>query len=223
MRSIAWRIAAPLLVVTAACGRGSDGSAALNADLQRDLAAASATGVELANGTKGYQPAQVVSSIEQSERSIPVQRRPVRKPVVHKNTAADAETDKAPDPMPDVAVNAPAPEPQQPEPAASDAPSVPIVAPRPAPLPVEVPNAGAGTRGAQNEGTGTRGTDIGTLIGVIIRGGMAGDDHCVPRRPPRRSRPIGNGFPIPNGLPPVFNPQQMRITPGGSVLRPRGR
>jgi hypothetical protein len=216
MRSTAWRIAVPLLVVTAACGRGPDRSDAMNAALQRDLAAASASGVELANGTKGYRPAQVVSSIEQSERSIPIERRPVRKPVVRNHAAAEGETEKAPDPAPDVAVNAPQPEPQQPEPAASDAPSVPMVAPRPAPLPVEVPAAEGGTRGAQNDGAGTRGTDLGTLIGVIIRGGMVGDDHCAPPRRPR-SRPQGNGFPI-------FNPTVMPPINGRNpVLRTRGR
>jgi hypothetical protein len=66
------------------------------------------------------------------------------------------------------------------------------------------------------------GPDLGTIIGVIIRGGAAGDDHCIPRRGPR-TRPRGNGFPLPSGVP-VFNPGSVIGPMGGSpVLRPRGR
>jgi hypothetical protein len=47
---------------------------------------------------------------------------------------------------------------------------------------VEYPAAGGGSRGA----TGTAsGPDMGGIIGVIIRGGGVGDDHCVPRGRPR--------------------------------------
>jgi len=224
MKRLAWRIAVTVVVAGVACGRGAgDRESAMNADLKRDLAAASAVGVELANSAQGYRAAQVVSAIEQSEQALPVQRRPIRKPSVRQPSSSDAETQKAPDPAPDVAVESPrAPEPQQPDAGAADAPTVPVVAPRPAPLPVEYPSAEGNRRGstAGEEGGIGSGPDLGTVIGVIIRGGGIGDDHCVPRRPPR-SGPRGNGFPIPGT---IFNPggtpQTIRGVP---IRRPRGR
>jgi hypothetical protein len=189
MASSAWRFALPLLVAAVSCGRSNSRTAKLNDDLQRDLTAAAASGLELASGAQGYKPMRFVSPIEQGESAVPVQRRPTRRPVVAQHTGVDQEQQKAPDPAPQDVVEAPkAPEPQQTAPA-SDVPSVPTVAPRPAPLPVEYPAEGS-SRGATGAGSGP-GTDIGTIIGVVIRGGGVGDDHCVPPR----GRPRG-GIPL---------------------------
>jgi hypothetical protein len=182
MRTTAWLVVVPVLVLGVGCGRGSSNAkVSVSDDLQKDLAAASSASLELANGSKGYQPMRFVSALEQSETAVPIQRRPVKRPVVRNETAAETEQ-KAPDPTPQVAVDAPkAPEPEQPA-VANDAPTVPTVAPRPAPVPVEYPAAGGGSRGATGPASGP---DMGGIIGVIIRGGGVGDDHCVPRGRPR--------------------------------------
>jgi len=186
MRTIAWRLAVPLVLLGVACSRGSSGSDKVSGDLQSDLSAAQSASLQLANGSQGYQTTRVVSAIEQGETAKPVQRRPSPKPVVSKQAAAEPQQEKAPDPAPQATVEvAKAPEPEQPAPVA-DAPSVPIVAPRPAPVPVEYPGSG-GSRGTSGAGPGT---DIGTIIGVILGGGV-GDDHCVPRTGPR----TGGRFP----------------------------
>src|SRR5690349_754199 len=62
----------PVAALAVACGRGkSDKDAALTADLKRDLAAASASSVELANAGD-YQRTRVVSAIESPATSAPV-------------------------------------------------------------------------------------------------------------------------------------------------------
>ena len=203
MRTSAWRSILPVvLIVGASCGRGSSNTAKLTDDLQRDLAAASTASIQLANESQGYKPMRFVSAIERGEDAVPVQRRPSPRPVVRNHTSTEPAQEKAPDPSPQVAVEAPkAPEPQQPAPTISDAPTVPVVAPRPAPLPVDYPSSDGGSRGSVGAGGSTGsgrspGPDIGTIIGVIIRGGAIGDDHCVPRRVPRGPRGLPRpGFP----------------------------
>jgi hypothetical protein len=203
MRTTAWLLVVPVLALGVGCGRGSSAAkAGVSDDLQKDLAAASSASLELANGSKAYQPTRFVSAIEQSETAVPIQRRPVKRPVVKNETAAETEQ-KAPDPAPQAVVDAPkAPEPEQPA-VSSDVPTVPMVAPRPAPVPVEYPAAGGGSRGATGPANGP---DMGGIIGVIIRGGgVGGDDHCVPR-----GRPRGGGFPggrrFPIQSPPTLRP-----------------
>ena len=209
MRPSIWRFAVPTVLLAAACGRGSSHTAKVSDDLQRDLAAASSASLELANGSKGYKPMQTVSAIEQGEHALPVQRRPTPRPVVQHHADATPQEQKAPDPAPQNVVDEPkAPEPQQPasEPATtSDAPSVPVVAPRPAPVPVDYPSSGSGNRGGAGPGPGT---DIGGVIGVILRGGI-GDDHCDPHP---RTRPRGRGlpFPFPLQTAPVVRPRMHR-------------
>ncbi len=214
MRVTAWRAAAPLLIAgVIACGRdGSSANAKPGDDLRRDLAAASAASVQLATEAQAYQATRVVSDLEQSERAVPVTRAPAPRPVVQRHTDVAPQEEKAPDPSPQVAVEAPtAPEPQEPEVAANDAPAVPTVAPRPSPVPVEYPASGRQGEGAGAEGRTGSGSGIGGIIGIIIRGGGIGDDdHCVPNT---RGRPRWPALPHPNPIP----------MQGGRIIRPRIR
>ena len=60
----------PVAALAVACGRGkSNDKTALNADLKRDLEAASAASVELASTSRDYQPARFVSAIESPGRA----------------------------------------------------------------------------------------------------------------------------------------------------------
>lgn len=119
-----WRaglVAAIALTATAACGRSSSGAGAIDDGLQRDLAQAGASGLELAPKA-GRQV--VVSAIEGGPRAAPAPAarrapRPVQQP-----TRGRVMARRAPSPSPApvrerVEVQAPAPEP------------VPAPAPRP--------------------------------------------------------------------------------------------
>lgn len=196
MRSNLVHLLVPLAFVAAACG-GSPATGDLPDDLKQDLAAtaASSSTLELANGSTGYQPMRFVSDIEQTDASTPVERAPSPRPVrVPRPTAAPApEPEQAPSPEPtpevQVAEVAQSPEPQP------EVSSVPMVAPRPAALPVDVPSTQVADRGEGRGGGIGRGDDgvgIGGVIGVVIRGGGVGPDHCPPRRrgPGRRPFPF---------------------------------
>ena len=202
MRSSALPIAALLLVASVSCGGSDAADARIDQDLEQDLAKASASALELANGPGAYQPMRFVSAIEQVPQAEPERRKPQPKPTVRKNTSTEAEDQKATDPAPQEEVATPvAEQPQVTEEAeavdVAEAPRVPIVAPRPAPLPVEVPSAGGS--GAVGGGR-AEGPDWGDVIGVVLRGGRVDPGHCPPRRPRGRNP----GFPIPQQyMPPV--------------------
>lgn len=175
MRTSLVRLFVPLAILAAACDGGDSQSASLSADLKQDLAAASAPKLELASAAGDYQPMRFVSELEQTNLSTPVKRAPTPRP----------EPTPAPKP-----VDEPTPEPQ-PEAQVAEAPqvdeavsAVPSVAPRPSALPVDVPSTqGVGNSDGQVFGRGgDRGADIGGIIGVVIRGGGVGPDHCPPRR-----------------------------------------
>lgn len=191
---------APLAALVAACGRGS-GSEALSDDLKKDLAASAAAPIELANAGGGYQPMRFVSEIEQSNGAAPVQRtRAPRRVAAQRADVQQPEQTQSPAPEPQQEIQvaevpaqvqqAPAPEP--------DVPRVPTVAPRPSALPVDVPSAPAtggygreGRDGSGGIGVGRGdGVGIGDVIGVVIRGGGVGPDHCPPRRRGRPRFPI---------------------------------
>src|SRR5512138_1358057 len=178
----------PVAALAVACGRGkSNDKAALNADLKRDLEAASASGVELASTSRDYQPTRFVSAIESPMTSAPVRRKNVKRPVARPAAAANDEVAKAPDPAPEnkVAVAEPEPSTETPAPAI-DTPTNVAVTPRPTPVgsapastDVGAGGVGGGSRGG---GLGGIGEAIGTIIGVVvIRGGAGGVDHCDPR------------------------------------------
>lgn len=202
MRSSALPVAALLLAASVSCGRPDASDVRMSEDLEQDLAKASASALELANGSGTYQPMRFVSAIEQVPRAEPERRKPQPKPTVRQNTSNDVEDQKTPDPVTQEEVATPvAEQPQVTEEAeavdVAEAPRVPIVAPRPAPLPVEVPSSGgSGVVG----GGRTEGPDWGDVIGVVLRGGRVDPGHCPPRRPRGRNP----GFPIPQQYtPPV--------------------
>jgi hypothetical protein len=179
----------PIAALVVACGQGkSSDETALNADLKRDLEAASASSVELASTVRDYQPTRIVSAIESPRSSAPVRRRNVRKPVAVPAAALEQETAKAPDPAPEVKVEVAEADPAEAEaPApAIETPTNVAVTPRPtpvgtAPAPVDVGRGGSGG-GSGGGGLGGIGEAIGTVIGVaVIRGGRGGVDHCDPR------------------------------------------
>ncbi|MGQ0764046.1 MAG: hypothetical protein ACT4OZ_00075 [Gemmatimonadota bacterium] len=186
-------LAVPAVIGALACSGSGDKVAN---DLEQDLAASS-TRIELA-GQDASQRMRFVSELEQTQAAEPVQR--VRSPrqvatetagveqnnttVVSTESTAELQVAETPSPSP---VNA------EPEPEAS---AVPSVAPRPVALPVDVPSEGFGAYGRGGTGRGAGGDGggigVGDVIGVVIRGGGVGPDHC----PPRGRRPRGRGFPI---------------------------
>lgn len=188
MRTNLVHMLVPLALVAAACGGGTTDSAQLSDDLKQDLAASSSPKLELASAASDYKPMRFVSDIEQTNASTPVPRAPaprlVRKPAAESQPQSQAESPGETPPIVQEATQiAVTPQPQ-PEEAVS---AVPTVAPRPAALPVDVPaNGGFGDRDERRIGgpndRGDRGGSIGGIIGVVIRGGGVGDDHCVPRR-----------------------------------------
>jgi len=199
-RSVAPVALVPFALLLVGCGSGN-GSQALSEDLKKDLAATAAAPIELANAGGAYQPMRFVSEIEQSNGAAPVQRtRAPRRVAARRANVEQPEQTQSPAPEPQHEVQvaevpaevqqAPAPEP--------DVPRVPTVAPRPSALPVDVPAAPAsggygrdGHGGSGGIGTGRGdGVGIGDVIGVVIRGGGVGPDHCPPRRRGRPRFPI---------------------------------
>lgn len=212
MRSRQIAIAALFIVAGAACSGESATDQHMSADLQRDLAAAKSSSLELASGRPGYQPMRFVSEIEQVHRAEPVTRRPTPKPRAKEPAGREAEAQQAPQPeaaqtieltTPDVAESTE----QTDSAVVAEAPRVPMVAPRPAPVPVEVPTSGG------SRTRGSNGPDWGDAVGVVIRGGRVDPGHCPPRRPP--SRIPGIILPQTEGRVPVFRPDAH-----GPVLRP---
>lgn len=194
MRTSLVHVLVPLAMVAAACGGGPSKSAQLSDDLKKDLAASSSPKLELASQAGDYKPMRFVSDIEQTTASTPVPRAPTPRPVrapVKAAPAPEPEATVAAPPPPEETQVAQAPQ-SQPDETVS---AVPSVAPRPAALPVDMPSpASTGTRDGRGIGgsdRGDRGGEIGGIIGVVIRGGGVGDDHCVPhRRGGRRPFPI---------------------------------
>ncbi len=197
MRTRLMRMLVPLALVATACGRGASDSSALSDDLKKDLEASSSAKPELAGASGAYQPTRVVSDIEQVAGSTPVERARTPRKVATRSANLNQNEAKSPAPetSQDVLVSqAPAETPQAPAPD-SDVPTVPSVAPRPAALPVDVPAQGTGGGGYGDGRIGTgrgegRGAGIGDVIGVVIRGGGVGPDHCPPRRRGRPRFPI---------------------------------
>jgi hypothetical protein len=212
----------PVAAFAVACGRGksTEEQSALSTDLKRDLAAASASGVELASNVGDYQPTRFVSAIESPKSSAPVRRRNVRKPVARPAAQGAGEVAKAPDTAPENKVDVPEPQPSTEVPAPTiDTPTNVAVTPRPTPVgsAPATTDAGAGGVGGGSRGGGLGGIGeaIGTVIGVvIIRGGAGGVDHCDPRTDRRPTNgpigvdprmgppPIGRGTSVGRGIPP---------------------
>jgi len=199
----------PVAAFVVACGRGNPkDQTGLSADLKRDLAAASASSVELASTSREYQPARFVSAIESPATSAPVQRRKVRHPVVRHTAANQQDVAKAPDPSTETKVDVAEPTPSTEAPApAIDTPTNVAVTPRPTPVGTAPASTDVGTGGigggSRGGGLGGIGEAIGTIIGVVvIRGGAGGIDHCDPRTDGRRGGTNGPVY-IPNSRMPV--------------------
>ncbi|MFO0228074.1 hypothetical protein [Gemmatimonas sp.] len=168
------------LTVAGLLGCGGTETGTMTADLERDL--------DLAVRARRPQTV-VVSALEGGPRGAPSgAERGQRDVVATPRRAPRAAPQALPEEVPTVAepenstapvgadeaatVDAPAPEPQ----VAPDAP-----APEPAPMPVtRGPSAGHDGEASveEGQGRGRRGSGLGTLIGVIIRGGAAGIDNC---------------------------------------------
>ena len=182
-------IALGLVIATTACGSSKD-AGPLADDLKRDLEASSAQ-LELA-GASNAQPMRFVSELEQGKTSQPVERSRAPRRVATSTTGVQPkeQTSPAPEVQQQVQVaQAVSDAAQSPQPS-PDAPTVPMVAPRPSSLPVDVPTDGMRGNGRDGVGNGDYGggIGIGDVIGVVIRGGGVGPDHCVPRRRGPRSR-----------------------------------
>ena len=198
----------PVAALAVACGPGnSKDQTALSADLERDLAAATASSVQLASTSREYQPARFVSAIESPATSAPVRRRNVPKAVARPKAASEQKVAKAPEPAPEATVEVADATPSVEAPAPTiDTPTNVAVTARPtpvgsAPAPSDAGNGGVGS-GSRGGGLGGVGEAIGTVIGVvIIRGGAGGIDHCDPRTDGRRG---ANGpVYIPNSRVPI--------------------
>lgn len=171
-------------LAAAACSRSSE--PAPDADPgARAVEQARARGEDLANSTQSYQPVRFVSEIEQVRPPRPVTRRRVEE-VVRKG--ADSIAVEA------VAAPAVTTEPDAPVVAAavpvetSSSPRVPSIIPREAPVPEAVGGSGLGEWRGRDPGP-----DMGTVIGVVLRGGRVDPGHC-----PRHPRPPSQ---IPNRVP----------------------
>jgi len=196
-----------------ACGTKREQSAAIDAGLQQDLAAAGASDTGLALASSDYKPMRFVSAVEQVNPGVPSKRvamttSPERAPKPKPKPKARRAPAPAPTPEPQVVAEADTPEPapavQQTEaPAPAPEPTVIVQQPSPEPSRAPVGNTGEGSAGGRGNGGGGWGGIIGGIIGsVVIRGGMGGVDHCDPRTD-GRNRP---SYPIiPESRMPVIN------------------
>jgi hypothetical protein len=212
----------PVAALAVACGRGksADKDAALTADLKRDLAAASASGVELANSSD-YQRTRVVSAIESPATSAPVRKRNVHKPVAHPASAGEGQVAKSPEPAIENKVEVAQPEPSTETPIPTvETPTTVAATPRPVPVGTAPASTDVGSGavggGSHGGGLGGIGEAIGTIIGVaVIRGGGGGIDHCDPRTDRRGGR---GGFPI--LMPPGPGPRSGQVPRGPIPINP---
>jgi hypothetical protein len=177
-------------------------------DFRKDLERAStASEITLPTG----QPAtQVVSSIErtqpaprrvaQSQRVAKHKPAPTREPAPVEVEQADVSTEVESAPV---------------EPTPAPVAEAPIPSPRPRPVATSGGGAGDGQIGS---GRGDIGAGIGTIIGVVLRGGVVDGDDCDPRTDGRHPR---GGISINNRIPVIGTfPGSGRI--GGVVNMPTG-
>ena len=171
-----------VMLVAAACGPSSQTDTPAGSDPADAIAAAKARAQDLANANQNYQPARFVSDIEQIRPP-----RPVRKPrldvVVREGTdSLRVEPVPAPVLVPDDVVPA-----VQVDSETVGTPRVPTIITRDAPMPAAVGGGSGEWRGNDP------GPDMGTVIGVVLRGGRVDPGHC-----PRHPRPPSQ---IPNRIP----------------------
>ncbi len=193
----AFRMAASvaLAVFAVACSRSEQShDRALDPALMSDLESASAPTAALAS--RSFDRTQVVSAIELGEpvgasthdhSAAPAKRAAPRVAAAAPKVKAvelEPRIEAAPQPVV-VAASAPAAEPAA-EPAAAPAPvATPTAGPRPTPNPVNFPEPTG-----RMPMPGRSGGGIGTIGGVIIRGGSIGDDDHCERHPRGGTRVI---------------------------------
>src|SRR5687768_1266999 len=195
MRKSYLLIATAGVVFLSACGSGSDN--AVSADLLKDLELASSNdGITLGNEALASSQV-VVSSIESN--SPPARQVAKSAPVKRYKAARKAPPQVAKTQAPaDVIESEPMTVANMPVVTLPDAP----VTPRPQPIQVSYPSgpSSVGSDGGVGSGSAT-GAVLGTIFGVVLRGGVAGDDHCDPRRTGRRTRgtviAVNNRIPLP--------------------------
>lgn len=163
-----------------ACRQSPEPKPAAN-DVASSVAEARARATDLANSTQNYQPVRFVSAIEQVRLPRPVTR---LKPdeVVRKG-----EDSVVVEPVVVATISAEPEVPSETPTEVSSAPRVPSIIPRDAPVPAAVGGGLGEWRGSDP------GPEMGTVIGVVLRGGRVDPGHC-----PRHPRPPSQ---IPNRIP----------------------
>jgi hypothetical protein len=199
-------------LVAVACGKTKTPTAAMSADLKRDL--------QLASTTQGLSinPDEISPSAK-PEVALRAKRAPEGPKVVRTEkptvmaSAAPAEPAEIKSDVPQVTVMATAA-------GQSEAPAPDAAPPlaRPAPIPAQTYPAGPGPSDGRDRGNGNGGVGgvWGGIFGGVMRGGIGDDDHCEPQG--RTRRPIGGdiyGVGRPGGI--------GGIRPMVPATRPRGR
>ena len=194
MRRIVKMSALPVALVALACADGGSKRAAASDELSEDLALASAASLDLAS-EQASGKTNVVSAMELTPESAPQKaaapRKPVKRSATPKPTEEVAVAVETPTPAPE-----PAAPPQEVAAPQGPAPSEePQAGPRPQPLPPVYPGD------SRTGGEGGRGPGIGgVLIGVVLRGGGVGEDHCeIHQRGRGGNTAINQRFPIGGG------------------------
>jgi hypothetical protein len=150
-------------------------------ELLRDLSAAQSSSIEMAARIQDYQPTRFVSAVEQLPVAAPTRARAPKRVYNPPAVAEVPLTENAPSPEPaEEIVQTPVPAPEE----TKDVSSVPSVIPRPAATPATPAPSGDADAGRSNGPSRGEvlGGIIGEAIGVVIRGGPVGQDHCIPRR-----------------------------------------
>ena len=188
MRALALLTTLPLALLVA-CG-ADDAAPRVSDDLRADLRLASSGSMELASAVG--RDSMVVSAIERSPARV---ASPAATP---RGSATPRVRVPRPEPAPEPAPTpAPAAAPEEPE-VIAEAPAPTDLPAATRPVPVSFPaGGGVGAEGARGGDGPGMGEVVGTVIGVVIRGGGVGDDHCIPRGRRGRGRP----GPVLTGIP----------------------
>ncbi len=185
------------------------GKSSTNDDFKKDLERAStASEITLPTG----QPAQqVVSSIERT--TPPAPRRVAQSQRIAKHKPAPTRT-----PAPVEAQNADVSSEVETAPA-EPAPRPVEQATLPSPRPQPVASAGTGGGdGSMGRGRGDIGSGIGTVIGVVLRGGVVDGDDCDPRSEGRGRGGIAINNRLPVGIGTFPGSGRIGTAVGGAVL-----
>ena len=233
MRATAMLLLLPAALFAVGCSN-KDRSRA-DDELKKDLALAASDGLGMAPTPQTH----TISAIEEAGTPVakpqPQTRKAPKKgtaraprPVVEPTVTEEKATDVVLEPSETPTTVAASPE-------STATTEEPIPTPRPRPIPVGVP-AGAGGSGTAGTGDGSGSSEgrgggsgvgavIGTVIGVIIRGGVVGDDHCDPRTDGRRGRGGMGGYPgtVIRGIPviPLSQPNMPIPRISSGMVMPR--